>query len=290
MIQNRISACPVCKNRNYTLRHKVHNFQYIICSKCKVVRLDPFPTAEEVAGFYTIDDYFKNQDRNIGYTDYEAQRYGLVKTAENRFKKAMHYTNFNNCSILELGCGLGYAASALKKFRDIEYLGIDPNPQAIKSIQKLGFKGKIGTITNLDITKKFDWIIFFDVFEHIISPNCFLSSLNKHISKSGTIIFTTPNTKSLLSKISGSRWVSYIIPQHLLLYNPKSISDLLKKHGYSNIHIFTDFQWVSMDLLLNRLGDFFVPLKKIGQIGQSFFKKFPFICIPNGNMLVIATK
>lgn len=290
-MKNRINACPVCKNPEHRLRHKVKNVKYIICSQCKAVRTDPFPTAREVAAWYTIDDYYQNKNRNIGYSDYEFQRPGLIKTSKKRFKKAMDHNSFNDYgSVLELGCGPGCAASALKEFNNIEYFGVDPNPQAIDSIEKLGFKGEIGTIESIDNTKQFDHIIFFDVLEHIINPNDFFSCLNNHIKKSGTLLFTTPNTESLLSFISGSRWVSYIVPQHLLLYNKESICHLLLKHGYSNIKFFTDFQWVSLDFVLNRLGDLFIPLKWIEKIGQSFLRRAPFVCVPNGNMLVSAKK
>ncbi len=289
-MKNRINACPVCKNQGYILRHKVENVKYITCSKCKTVRTDPFPATKEVVGWYKIDDYYQNKNRNIGYSDYELQRPGLIKTSKKRFKKAMNNNNFYNCSVLELGCGPGCAASALTEFNNIEYLGVDPNPQAIASIKKLGFKGEIGTIESINNTKKFDHIIFFDVLEHIVDPNDFFSCLNNHIKKFGTLLFTTPNTESLLSKISGSRWVSYIVPQHLLLYNPESLYRLLLKHGYSNIKVFTDFQWVSLDFMLNRLGDLFVPFKWIEKIGQPFLKRSPFVSVPNGNMLVSATK
>ncbi|MEA2061121.1 MAG: class I SAM-dependent methyltransferase [Thermodesulfobacteriota bacterium] len=292
-MKNRISTCPVCSSRDCTLRHKVQNFKYITCLTCGTVRIDPFPTACEVAAWYTIDNYYHNKDRNIGYTDYESLKPGLIKTSEKRFAKALHPEALRNASVLELGCGPGCTAEALKKFRNIEYLGVDPNPQAIDSIRKLGFKGEVGTIKDIDTSRKFDHIIFFDVLEHIIDPNHFFSYLNTHLKPSGTLLFTTPNTTSLLSKISGARWVSYIVPQHVLLYNPQSIYRLLVNHGYSNIKFFSDFQWVGLDFVLNRLGDLgdlIFPLKWIEKAGSGFLKKLPFVSVPNGNMLVFADK
>lgn len=281
-------SCPVCSNNRFRLKHKVKNYDYYSCLNCKVSIIIPFPSESLAKSWYNIKDYYCNEDRNIGYDDYEAQKSGLQKTFDNRNRIL---PNLRYKDILEIGCGLGYYGEVLAARNVASYTGLDLNPYAIDALKQKGFNGIIGEIRDIPDNQIYDYIVFFDVLEHILSPNDFLHSLSCHLKKGGKILFTTPSTSSFLSRISGNKWVSYIIPQHILLYNEQCLNILLAKNGFRILKMRPDFQWVNINFFLSRLKDIFPVPDFLMQItDKSSQNNRVLIPVPNGNVLVLADK
>ena len=281
--------CPVCGSVSYHLRHKVKSVQYVICEKCKTTRIMPYPSLKEAKRFYLIEDYYKNEDRNFGYSDYTKQEPGLKRTFLRRMLIAERRVKNKAPRVLEIGGGLGFFADVVKNEWECEYMGIDLNPEAVSTMRSRGYAAEQCAIAELPDDMQFDAIFFFDVLEHILEPIPFLTEVSKRLSPSGYIMFTTPNTDSFLSLISGEKWVSYIVPQHVLLYNKYSIRFLLKKTGFHPILIRHDIQWTDIDFVVSRVNDLSLFLGKMLHF-LSFAIKYFFtrVAVLNGNMLVLA--
>lgn len=286
-----VDKCPVCSHREYKLRTQVKGYTYITCRDCTVSRTHPFPSLETIKSWYEDSDYFKHDDRNVGYSDYTEQKDDLIHTSTKRFKKLG--VSFQG-SLLELGCGYGYAGLAFKQAGGNSYLGIDLNEHAVEMAAKNGLDCKVGSVDVLQADQAFDYIIFFDVLEHVGTPNEFINGLTPHLNAGGKLIFTTPNTSSLLAKISGKHWVSYIVPQHILLFSEAGAEKLLTQCGFTDVRFKPDTQSASVPFILERLSELVPLFRKSTKLKQwlktsSFLKAFPHLSVPNGNMLVEAT-
>jgi hypothetical protein len=63
----------------------------------------------------------------------------------------------------------------------------------------------------------------FDLFEHVYRPREFLATLNEITRDDATVCITTPNHRSVLSRVSRRNWVSYKIPEHVFYYTPHTL-------------------------------------------------------------------
>lgn len=244
-----------------------------------------FPGRDEARNWYLIDDYYANADRNVGYENYFHQKSGLLKTYRRRNRLVGKSILFGKKKILEIGCGPGFYPETLDPRLASGYTGLDINCGAIDVLRKKGFTGIAGEIDDLPENRRFDIVVMFDVLEHILEPNAFLSSLKKRMKPGGKVILSTPSTTSLLSRISGRKWVSYVIPQHVILYNPKSLKHLFGQNGFHAEIIKTDVQWADMAFIAKRIEQT-LPYGKAAAFLLKKFSRIINVKLPviNGNM------
>lgn len=88
-----------------------------------------------------------------------------------RFEKLAQIGNLTNCSVLDLGCGIGdYYPFLIKKFGVLDYTGIDIVPESI-NIAKQQYPNvnfMCRDITEEDLNASFDYILICGVFNNAI--------------------------------------------------------------------------------------------------------------------------
>ena len=145
-----------------------------------------------------------------------------IKYILNQFKNK----KIKNLDILDLGCGGGLVCEPLSRL-GANVTGIDFVKNNI-SVAKLHAKQKRLNITyinndieKLDLTKKFDLIILFEVLEHLEDWKRFLLKINNNLKSNGLIIISTIN-RTLFSK-----YLAIYIAENILKWIPKGT------HNYS---------------------------------------------------------
>jgi hypothetical protein len=63
----------------------------------------------------------------------------------------------------------------------------------------------------------------------------------------------TPNIRSLLARVSGARWVSFKVPEHVRYYSPRGIRLLLTAAGFDVLAVRGAGQYVTVAFFLERL-------------------------------------
>jgi SAM-dependent methyltransferase len=139
--------------------------------------------------------------------------------------------------------------------------------------------------------EEFDAVFVSHLIEHIWEPKPFVAALSRLTAKGGVIVFVTPNIRSLLARVSRSRWVSFKIPEHVAYYDPTTIRRLLEPCGLEVIRVETAHQhyrvaFVSEKVraLLHPLSWLVPPLERLSSVRDRMVR------IPNGSMRVIARK
>ena len=130
--------------------------------------------------------------------------------------------------ILEIGCGEGYGISELAK-KSSHYIGIDKYKTNISDElldnNKITFhQMKIPPLNNIE-ENSVDYVVSFQVMEHIQDDNSFLKEIYRVLKPGGSVILTTPNKLMSLTRN----------PWHIREYTPAEIKKLIKKY-------FHDFQ------------------------------------------------
>lgn len=131
--------------------------------------------------------------------------------------------------ILEFGCAIG-GPSAILKDEGYIVTATDVSKYVIKNAKKIR---KDINFKTLDITKpmylkdKFEYIIGFEVLEHIDNPGMAIKNLKKRLNKGGWLIFSSPPTYK--------RFIN--TPTHINVHDEPYWIDMLQKAGFRNKNI-----------------------------------------------------
>lgn len=132
-------------------------------------------------------------------------------------------------TLLELGSSLGYF-SRIFKDRGFSVTGSDISNYIVtkaNTIQKDVNFLRIDIEKDIKLDKKFDFIVAFEVLEHLKNPEKALLNIKKLLKKKGTLIFSTPfPTKRSLKD-----------PTHINIHKPLWWKNVGKKVGYSNTKV-----------------------------------------------------
>ena len=123
-------------------------------------------------------------------------------------------------TVLEIGSGEGYGIRELVDKSD-KYIAIDKyatkiNPE-IKNSKNITFiECEVPPLKDID-DNCIDYVVTFQVIEHIFDDKYFLSEIKRVLKKNGKLILTTPNKKMSLSRN----------PWHIREYTIREMTDLL---------------------------------------------------------------
>lgn len=147
----------------------------------------------------------------------------------------------DGADVLEVGCGNGNFAKAIKDHKQCKVVGIEPDTGDAKRAKIKVERIIVDTIENaLDILKgkKFDQIVFLDVIEHLYDPVATLKSLKPLLKKDGTIVFSMPNmghTSLRLMLMNGDfeyGKTGILDHTHLHFYTDREINRVFNEAGY----------------------------------------------------------
>lgn len=149
-----------------------------------------------------------------------------------------------NSEVLDVGCNTGFIGKKLLE-KNVITDGIDINDKALKIASKFyqhTYKRDL-YIGKLDIPrKKYDYIIFADILEHLPRPDLVLQDSAKYLKKEGSILISLPNIARLeirLKLLLGSFDYTYggiLSEDHLRFFTRKTANDLINKSGYTVIN------------------------------------------------------
>jgi len=137
--------------------------------------------------------------------------------------------------ILDVGCGNGSFLS-IASDAGWQVTGLDPDNSAVLAARKSGLNIYLGHIDELShMSSCFDVITLSHVIEHVHDPSYLLSSLHRLLKDGGLLYLETPNIESCGHKLFGRNWRGIEAPRHLVLFNPRSLAQLLSVHGFDSI-------------------------------------------------------
>lgn len=144
--------------------------------------------------------------------------------------------------VLDVGCGAGELALALKRRQGAEVWGVEPSAQAAGAAAKA-----LDRVLALPIEKAlhelparhFSSIILADVLEHLVDPEEVLSGLKEKLSGGGEVIVTLPNVahwsvvQGLLQGSFEYEEAGILDRTHLRFFTRKSALALFERAGYA---------------------------------------------------------
>jgi SAM-dependent methyltransferase len=222
-----LTNCVLCKKPESEFRpfETVRGWNYVRCAGCGFVFLNPQPTSAELGCFY-----------NHSYR-YDRTRYSRAIPRETRWLDVLARACQQPGTLLEVGCSYGHFLAAARE-RGWTVRGIELSESAVRFAQgELGLPVERGRILDLveNFAACFDAIAAWHVLEHDPFPHKFVDTAYELLRPGGILAVRVPNLGSLVAKLSGPDWQWLSPPEHVCMYTPDTLSELLKQARFEMV-------------------------------------------------------
>lgn len=136
-----------------------------------------------------------------------------------------------NSKVTEIGCGDGYLLQELKRL-GYDVLGIEPSYSSV-SEKKQDISIINDFYPNSRPPHKSDYIIHYDVLEHIPNPESFIAEHGKDLHEDGKIIIAVPDCGPFLAMGD----ISPLVHEHFNYFDETSLQLTVEKAGFDVIAI-----------------------------------------------------
>lgn len=174
------------------------------------------------------------------------------KTFKNHISWIKKYKK--NGNLLDIGCYAGIFPYVAKK-SGFEVTGIEPSMWAAEYAGNKT-KSKIYQGSWKDVSFKegsFDIITIWDVIEHLEDPLGCLKISHKWLKRDGLLTVTTHDISSILARMMGGKY-PWLMRFHLYHFSPKTLTEMIKKAGFTDVKTTYYSKVFSLKYLLSRLG------------------------------------
>jgi SAM-dependent methyltransferase len=253
-------ACPIClSKRNFTVLYeknfqiadlnasifsarrlpdRVH-YRMVKCNKCGLVRSNPIADTQHLGSLYKNSLLTYDEEINNLAETYMAVVSPILKKIPKGSK------------ILEIGCGNGFVLERIYHLGYKNVFGVEPSRDAVnKAGSKIQKKVKVSMLkSGLFPRNSFDFIFFFQTFDHVPNPNQFLKECLRLLKPNGYILTFNHNVDSLSSKLLKEK--SPIVDiEHTFLYSFETIRKIFENNRFVVIKIFSPKNVLSIRHLL----------------------------------------
>ena len=245
--------CPICGSNNWQrnlLSEKIlslnSSFNIFRCCKCKLSKLHPYPSDEELKHLYNEEYFTSGEDRvlfgqkverNIGC--YEIVKDDRKEKFQNTIKKLKKIFP-NSRKFLDIGAAEGDMTNIAMQF-NLDAQGLELSDYCRnKALEKYNIK-LIGDELNSLKGDNYDLIHLNHVFEHFVKPRRELNQITRILKKHGGLYIEIPFQFNLVERIkylfkNRGKFDQHSI-HHPYFYNPKNITLLLKQFNLKIIEI-----------------------------------------------------
>lgn len=183
-----------------------------------------------------FDGYYKNAVGDFSSSDLELSRRWFWSWLK-KLNQYVPITKGKGKKILEIGCSIGGVTSLLVE-NGFEVWASDISNYAVKNAQKLTPQAKFLVFDiqeKIPVRTKFDYILSFEVVEHLEDPEKAFKNMYNSLENKGTVIVSTPYPYP---------W-NFNDPTHINVKYPEEWVKMMKKVGFKQVkyHRFTLFPY-----------------------------------------------
>lgn len=234
-----MSACPVCgsggvkmmlqgTDRLFGTTRK--SFAVVECTGCRLMRLSPAPSPEELSNYYPANYWFAP----VSAGDRLAELWrGLVLNDHVRFARRVLEQAPAQGTILDVGCGGGLFLKMLGVPRN-RVLGLDNSPDAARvAWQRNGVPAVCASLLEAPLAaRSCAMITMYHVLEHLYDPAAYVAKARELLAPNGRLIVQVPNAACWQFLLFGEYWNGLDIPRHLVDFRESDIRAMLQRAGF----------------------------------------------------------
>ena len=176
-----------------------------------------------------------------GYAEKDAEYFGYPR------EEMLAFVPERATEVLEVGCGAGAFAAALKRARKVRVTAIEPFPEAaafadqhVDRLIRAPIEEGLHTLEG----QAFDCVVMNDVLEHLVEPWLTLKALGPLLAEDGVVVASIPNIRYMpvLREyfVEGEwRYQDYGVMDrtHLRFFTKKSMIRMFMECGYEVLQI-----------------------------------------------------
>jgi len=212
--------CPACASTNLRDRGAAGEYRWRQCAECATASTDRLPTPGELAAFYA--DYYEDAS--------EAPEHVQRRLDEVIDGWAPHRATGD---VLDVGFGSGDLLRAAAR-HGWTCWGTELSEVAAEMGRGAGWTVITGDLLATDLPAgHFDVVAMVEVLEHLPDPAAYLVRAIGLLRPGGLLWGTTPNGGSLNHRLLGTRWPNVAPPEHLQLFSPRGLRELLRATGFT---------------------------------------------------------
>lgn len=218
--------CPACHaERSFVFAAAPRDLEYFAtrrvpaavmrCTECRSLFQDPWPSAEELRGFYGPD--YQN------YTSCSVPFLSRIDALYQRQQAAGFLRRHGrNAAVLDFGCGQAGFLRALAKLGCTRLAGFDfvLYPE-LRQTTGITFFDDIDTI--IESGQRFEVIRMRHVIEHLADPDGTMQKLRSLLRPGGRILGETPNAAHYTAKLMGRYWGCLHFPYHTWILSTRGL-------------------------------------------------------------------
>jgi SAM-dependent methyltransferase len=223
---------------DFEYRCSADSFLAVRCRHCRIVYLDPRPSAASFGRIYP-DNYHA--------FDFSEAKFGLAfrvrSWLEARRLLGLCRDLPSDARILDVGCGDGFHLSLLRRHGrpGWQLEGVDLDARAAEAARRHGLAIHEGRIEQLDLPRdSYDLAFMIQTVEHLDDPAGTVRAVHRVLKPGGRLVIVTDNTATLdFAIFCGRHWGGYHFPRHLQLFNRGAMARFAAVCGFEPVSIRT---------------------------------------------------
>jgi SAM-dependent methyltransferase len=226
-------ACPACRGADAAPAFEKHTFAYVTCRRCATLYMSPRPSPRVMADYYADSENYRYWAAHIFPASEAARREKLHRPWLERVLGYCERYGIPRGTLVEVGAGFGtFAELAQASGRFGRVVGVEANPEMAAACRARGvevvarrFEELGGEVAPIDV------LVAFEVIEHLFEPRVLVESCARLMRPGGLLVLSCPNGQGFDIGVLGA--VSLAIdPEHVNLFNPRSLSLLVETCGF----------------------------------------------------------
>ena len=272
--------CPACESNSYQVVFEKDCFTFVTCTECETIFINPRPTFDMLAEFYSTSKSIKHWNDKIFSSSEDSRRNQIFVPRAERVVELCRKHNVETKILLDVGAGFGTFCEEIKKLSVFDkVIAVEPSHDLAETCRRKGLDVIEKPIEKVELDET-SVITNFELIEHLFWPKDFLLACRRILPIGGLLILTTPNIKGFDLLILGKLSNNIGGPNHLNYFHPKSLNHLLQRCDFEVIEVITpgklDAELVRKKILSGELDvsnhPFFkyVLIEKWETIGEAF--------------------
>ncbi|MEJ7826672.1 MAG: class I SAM-dependent methyltransferase [Segetibacter sp.] len=234
--------CPVCNSNKKELlfsqsfsgiteSNLLSSYEVVSCNECGFCFADKIPGQERFDKYYRDLSKYESNTEEYKPSPYDLKRFGIMVPVIKEF------LDEPDLHIVEVGCATGLLLSLIKKEGFNNITGIDPSPGCTETARKnYGIKVLTRTLSEIDLAPdSVDFLILVGVLEHVKDLDSSLEKLRNVLSENGKLYIAVPDA-SQYYKGEDAPFQEFSV-EHINFFGPASLSNLMKKNGFSTVTV-----------------------------------------------------
>lgn len=232
--------CPGCgdpgvrtlfRARDRLFRTTDKHFLVVECKNCRLIRLEPRPSLQELARYYP-DEYWYAPQADAASQLEEAYRRFVLRDHVNFVMRAVQESGEKGL-LVDVGCGGGLLLRLLRE-RGRPVLGLETSlPAATSAWKRNGVAVVCGDLSKSPIERgTCAAVTMFHVLEHLHDPVSYLRSARDLLVPGGRLVVQVPNASCWQFLMFGEHWNGVDVPRHLVNYRERDLESLLDYCGF----------------------------------------------------------